>query len=280
MRHLRGGALVALALVGMVIYALAVSQLAEAPRRPALEEMRVAMPRFAQVLLAGGDRYLAANIATVRALVASTEGLSPEQFAIQGRVQRDASWLNPAQQDNYYLAAGILSWNGQLETTQTILRRAHDARPFDIWPAFYYGFHEWHYNKLPLEGVHWLRLAAERAPGYPEQVGLLEMASRWASTSDDLGEAIRVVRNMAAGTRDQAFRSYLLKRAGRLEALRELSLSAEKFRQQFDRSPTSLKELLAPGLLQKLPQDPFGEGFELDSGGQPVVAGSLKRRKG
>jgi hypothetical protein len=60
MRHLRGKALAALALVGMVIYALAVSRLAEAPRRPALEEMRVAVPRFAQVLLAGGDRYLAA----------------------------------------------------------------------------------------------------------------------------------------------------------------------------------------------------------------------------
>ena len=280
MRHLRGKALAALALVGMVIYALAVSRLAEAPRRPALEEMRVAVPRFAQVLLAGGDRYLAANIATVRALVASTEGLSPEQFAIQGRVQSDASWLNPAQQDNYYLAAGILSWNGQLASTQKILRRAYDARPFDIWPASYFGFHEWHYNKQPLEGVRWLRLAAERAAGYPEQVGLLEMASRWASSSDDLGEAIRVVRHMAAGTRDQAFRSYLLKRAGRLEALRELRLSAEKFQQQFDRPPKSLKELLAPGLLEKLPLDPFGEGFELDSGGQPVVAGSLKRRKG
>jgi hypothetical protein len=107
-----------------------------------------------------------------------------------------------------------------------------------------------HYNKQPLEGVRWLRLAAERAAGYPEQVGLLEMASRWASSSDDLGEAIRVVRHMAAGTRDQAFRSYLLKRAGRLEALRELRLSAEKFQQQFDRPPKSLKELLAPGLLE------------------------------
>jgi hypothetical protein len=280
MRPLRGRALGAFALVGMFIYALAVLRLAEVHRRPALEEMRVAMPRFAQVLVAGGDRYLAANIATVRALVASTEGLSSEHFTIQGRVQSDASWLNPAQQDNYYLAAGILSWNGQLETTQKILRRAHDARPFDIWPAFYYGFHEWHYNKRPLEGVRWLRLAAERAPGYPEQVGLLEMASRWASSSDDLGEAIRVVRNMAAGTRDQAFRSYLFKRVGRLEALRELRQSVKMFRMQSGRVPSSLKELLAPGLLEKLPMDPFGEGFELDSEGLPVVAGSLKRRKG
>lgn len=279
MNGFRACALSAFVLAGFGIYVVAVTNLAGAARRPALEEMRVAMPRFAQVLLAGGDRYLAANIATVRAQVASTDGLSADQFSIQARVQRDASWLNPAQQDNYYLAAGILSWNGQLEATQTILRRAHDSRPFDLWPAFYFAFHEWHYNKQPLEGVRWLRLAAERAPGYLEQVSLLEMAARWAGTTDDLGEAIRVVQTMAAGTRDQSFRNYLLKRVGRLQALRELRLAAEHFLANFGRRPQHLDDLLGPGLLSHLPLDPFGEGFALDKNGVPVVAGSQKARK-
>ncbi len=266
--------------VGLGAYAHAVSRLSEIPHRPALEEMRIAMPRFAQVLLAGGDRYFAANIATIRALVASTEGLSPDQFLIQGRVQRDAAWLNPAQQDNYHLAAGILSWNAQLEATQEILHQAHDARPMDLWPAFYYGFHEWHYNKKTMSGVHWLRLAAERAPSYVEQVTLLQIAARWASSTDDLGEAIRVVKNMADGTRDNAFRKYLLKRMARLEGLSQLRLAAKKFRDNNQRSLESLDELIRTGMLDSLPIDPFGEGFELDSEGLPVVAGSLKSRKG
>jgi hypothetical protein len=271
--------LVVFFLFGLGAYGIAVSKLLGFPHLPALEEMRVAMPRFAQVLLAGGDRYLAANINTVRALVASTEGLAPDQFEIQARVQKDASWLNPAQQDNYYLAAGILSWNGQLETAQTILSRAHSSRPFDIWPAFYYAFHEWHYNKKPLEGVRWLRLAAERAPGYLERVSLLDMAARWAGTSDDLGEAIRVVQTMAAGTRDQVFRNYLLKRVGRLEALRELRMAATSFYANSGRRPQHIDDLIRPGLLTKLPLDPFGEGFVLDADGVPVVAGSRIARK-
>lgn len=267
------------ALLGLVGYVLAISRLIDTPRRPALEEMRVAMPRFAQVLLAGGDRYLAANIATQRAQVASTEGLDADQFAIQGRVQADASWFNPAQQDNYYLAAGVLSWNGQLEVAQRILHRAHDSRLMDLWPAFYYGFHEWHYNKKPLEGVRWLRLAAERAPSYLEQVGLLQIASRWASSTDDLNEAIGIVKNMANGTRDQAFRHYLLKRVGRLEALRDLRLAAKSFHSQKGVPPKNLRDLLGPGLLQALPPDPFGEGFQIDPNGVPVVASPLKYRK-
>lgn len=264
---------------GLCAYGFAVSNLVKFPHRPALEEMRVAMPRFAQVLLAGGDRYLAANINTVRALVVSTEGLTPDQFAIQARVQQDASWLNPAQQDNYYLAAGILSWNGQLEAAQSILSKAHDSRPFDIWPAFYFAFHEWHYNKKTLEGVRWLRLAADRAPGYLERVSLLDMAARWAGTTDDISEAIRVVHTMAAGTRDQVFRKYLLKRVSRLEALLELRTAADVFYANTGRRPQHINDLLGPGLLAKLPLDPFGESFVFDADGTPVVAGSRKARK-
>lgn len=279
MIQLRGLVLIAVGIFGLVTYFFAVTNLAVISRRPALEEMRVAMPCFAQVLLVGGDRYFAANINTIRALVASTEGLTSDQFAIQARVQKDASWLNPAQQDNYYLAAGILSWNGQLEAAQLILSRAHDSRPFDIWPAFYFAFHEWHYNKKPLEGVRWLRLAADRAPGYLERVSLLDMAARWAGTTDDIGEAIRVVQTMAAGTRDQVFRKYLFKRVGRLEALLELRTATQNFYDNFGRRPQHINDLLDSGLLAKLPLDPFGEAFVLDADGTPVVAGSRKARK-
>jgi hypothetical protein len=42
-----------------------------------------------------------------RALVVSTETMSAENYRILGIVQSDAAWLNPAQEDNYYIAAAF-----------------------------------------------------------------------------------------------------------------------------------------------------------------------------
>ena len=130
--------LVALAMA--VCFVATAERLKSAPRQSVDLELQVALPLFVQVFMTAGDRYLAANLASIRALVVTTEKMRPEDYRILSKIQDDASWLNPAHEDNYYIATAILPWNGELDTAQTILARASKARPFDYQPAFYYAF--------------------------------------------------------------------------------------------------------------------------------------------
>ena len=60
------------ATLAILAYGLAIDRLSGAVRDPVQPELLVSLPRFAQVLLAGGDRHLAANLAGFRVLVAET----------------------------------------------------------------------------------------------------------------------------------------------------------------------------------------------------------------
>ncbi|MCB1942779.1 MAG: hypothetical protein KDI53_12195, partial [Candidatus Accumulibacter sp.] len=140
---------VLMALLGGVVYATVQPSLYARPRPPVSPEMEVAMPRFVQVLMAAGDRYLAANLDVFRALVVSAARMAADNYRILSIVQSDAGWLNPAHEDNYYLAAAILPWAGEISATQYILRMATEARPFDSGPPFFYAFNEMHFLKNP-----------------------------------------------------------------------------------------------------------------------------------
>ncbi len=231
--------------------------------------MQVALPRFVQVLFAAGDRYLAANLAGFRALVVSTEALDRDAYRILGIVQSDTAWLNPAHEDNYYIAAAILPWHGEVDATQNILRRASDARPFDWQPAFYYAFNEMHFLKNSVRGAEWLRIAADHAQDEMEQIQLQQMAANWASKGEDIGLAVRLHRAMAQQTRHKAFASFLEKRALRLENLLALETAIGAFRNAEGRHPERLEELVTEGLLPAIPRDPFGSHYMIDQAGKP-----------
>lgn len=263
--------------LGALVYALSMSALNEMPRRLADAEMRFVLPRMVQIVMTAGDRYLAANLASIRALVAPPEGMGEQQYEIQARVHMDAAVLNPAHHDNYFIAAAVLPWNGQLDAAQFVLRRASDARPFDLWPPYQYAFHEWHFRKNPLEAVKWLYIAADRTANYKAHYSLKDMAARWMATSDDLPEAIRVVRAMAESSKDKAFKRYLMQRVQRLENLHQLREAAKTYKARFQRSAESVDDLVRAKLIDAVPKDPFGTAYVFDPAGSVVLQTALKR---
>lgn len=242
-----------------------------ASRQTVNVEMQVALPLFVQVFMTAGDRYLAANAAAIRALVVSTEKMKPEDYAVLAKVQQDVSWLNPAHEDNYYIAAAILPWVGQFDAAQTILARASLARPFDYQPAFYYAFHLLYFKGDAMGASSWARAAAEKLPDPNERLTMQNFAARWLDKAQDLDLAIRIVDAMAKQSKRRDFRAYLEQRVVRLRALHALRMAAETFRRRFDRPPARLDELVSAGLLPALPQDPFGFGFAFDAKGEIIL---------
>ena len=256
--------------IGAIAYAATVRVLDSLPRPKQKELLAVAVPASVQVLLAGGDRYLAANMAVFRALVVGTEQLDPRTYEILGYIQSDASRLNPAHEDNYYISQAILPWNGQIEADIFIQGEATRARPWDTLPPFFFGFDKYYFLHDPIAGAQSVRIAAERAPpGYRQSFTL--MAARWSEKGDDPRVVIEFLEAMAKNARDRDLKRNLEARIERMQRLADLRDAAVKFSENTGRQPTKLSDLLGPGLLARLPEDPLGQGFMLDSRGLPVV---------
>ncbi len=265
------------ALLAATLFVATAERLKSAPRKSVSVEMQVALPLFVQVFMALGDRYLAANLAAIRALVVATDKMQPDEFKILAKVQTDVSWLNPAHEDNYYIAFAILPQYGELDSAQTILARATRARFFDYQPAFFYGFNQWYYKHDPAGAAAWMREAAENLPDPDQRLTMQNMAARWMDKAQDTELAIRVVEAMAKEARRKDFRAYLETRVVRLRQLLQLRNAAAAHRERFGRPVSSLQELVDTGILPALPQDPFGFGFGFDKQGEIVLRTSPPR---
>lgn len=271
MGMVRPGIVLSLAAVLFAGYVAIVPGLYARPRTPVSAEMEIAIPRFAQVLMAAGDRFLAADMGGFRALVASTENMTAENYRILGLVQSDISWFNPAHEDNYYIAAAILPWNGELEAAQRILKAASEARLFDWQPAFYYAFNSFHFLKDPADGAKWLRIAAMHTTDEIEKIQLQQVAALWAGKGDDLEFAIRMHRAMARETKHKSFANFLEKRAQRLENLLLLQRAIDRFIERTGQKATNMQQLVDSGILSAIPPDPFGSLYIINENGKPEV---------
>ena len=267
------------ALLAATIFVATAQRLKSAPRQSVRVEMQVALPLFVQVFMTVGDRFLAANIAAIRALVVDIPRMKPEEFAILAKVQEDVSWLNPGHEDNYYIAAAILPWQGEFDAAQRILARATKARRFDYQPAFYYGFNLLHFKGDAAGASAWIREAAEYLPEGGDRIQMQNLAAIWMDKAQDVDLAIRVVEAMAKQTKRRDFQRYLEMRVIRLRALQSLRGAEATYRQRFDRAPATLQDLLDTGIVASLPQDPFGFGFEIDRFGRVILRNSPPPKK-
>lgn len=260
-----------LGVLSVLAYGFAQHRLSALTRATAAPELLISLPRFAQVLMAGGDRYLAANLAGFRVLVADTGRMRAEDYAVQAKLQRDIAWFNPVHEDNYYIGAAILPWNGELDAAEYVLRRASEARTFDWYPLFHYGFLFYHFRKDPATGAQWLLKGVPRVSNQQDAWALQNVAAAWIEKGYQTANAATMVDAMAADSPPGAFRNYLQVRARRLRDLASLQDAATLFQARQGRSVKKLEELVSAGLIAELPKDPLGFGFGLDAAGRPIL---------
>lgn len=264
-------------LLAVVGYFLSVRVLSEHRHKDISDELRVALPRFVQVLMTGGDRFLAANVSSIRAIIAAPEKMAADDFHIQARLQQDAAWFNPSHEDNYYVAAAILPWYNELDAAQAVLQRASDARRFDFQPPFYYAFNLYHFKRDPAAAAEVLVKAAPHIRSENNRITMENLAIVWTERGYEPSRALRIVEASAASARSGGFKSYLLLRAKRLRGLLALQAAAEKFKRERQRPLRDINELVQAGFIDSLPQDPFGFGYGLDENGVPILLSTLRK---
>lgn len=226
-------------------------------------EGRVVIAAPVLLVLFGGDRFLAANLETMR-LAATGVDWGQADTGYLTRAQQEVAELNPCHEDNYYLANGLLTWGGADREGTEVLRRAMQCRFWDELPAFFYGFNQAFFNKDIAEASRALELAAQRATDNSAGFRKLAVMLQAESFSDET-LALEYLVQQRDAARDPKLRAMLDKRAVRLQGLVELREAQRRFEAR-NGALASLDQLVGSGLLLALPDDPLGLGYELREG--------------
>lgn len=261
----------------LYVYISVSHELSEKARKPLIESLQVVMPAYIQAAMAMGDRYLAANIAITRAMAFRGLQAKPEDYMVQGKIQQQAAILNPRQEDNGYLAAAILSWEGQTQTANDILQTVGDARHWDPMPYFFKAFNLFYLEQENIKAAEFLRLAAERS-GKQNKSALKSMSAKWLAGDDNPVYAINILKALYEAEQDENLKNKFAARIKQTQGLIDLRSAAEKFKQDALLPLTSLEQLVKAGYINSIPKDPIGLGYTVDENGIPTMISKIKRK--
>ena len=228
-----------------------------------LIEGRVVISASVLLTLFGGDRFLAANLETMRLAATGVDwGRADTSYLI--RAQQEVAELNPCHEDNYYLANGLLTWGGADREGTEVLRRAMQCRFWDELPAFFYGFNQAFFNKDIPEASRALELAAQRATHNAAGFRKLAVMLQAESFADEKLAVNYLIQQRDAAS-DPKLHGMLDKRVIRLQGLVDLR-EAQRHFEAANGALQNLDQLVEAGLLAALPEDPLRLGYELKDG--------------
>jgi hypothetical protein len=270
-------------LPGLLLFAMfawSVVQSEQLPHHHARDEMRVRVPIALQVGTAFGDHFLASNTDVFRAVIVGTGELDAETMHVLGAVQDDAAQMNPYHEDNYYLAAAVLPWGGEVDDTLDILDRAAISRPWDPMPPYLQGFTYQYFQGDFAKAARLVDLAADRSVGLNREY-FRRIAVRWYEQSANPNDAIGVLRILAGRSRDPAFKQFIAVRIKRVEGLMALREADVAYRGAHGGAGAKqLGDLVGYAGLHEIPADPSGLGYQLDGRGLPMLASRSPTQSG
>ena len=230
---------------------------------PQLDAGRVVIPAPLLVLLNGGDRFLAADLETMRLSATGTDERGVDTGYLI-RAQKEVSRLNPCHEDNYYLANGLLTWGGAVDEGNDVLRAAVECRFWDEFPPFFYGINLSFFQHNNAEAARVLEIGAARSTQNAAAMRKLAVMLRAEQFADER-LALNYLIQQRDGASDPKLREMLDKRVIRLQGLIALREAQRQFEQE--QGPlTSLEQLVEQRLIDSVPADPLRLGYELREG--------------
>lgn len=224
---------------------------------------RVVIPAPLLVALHGGDRFLAADLETMRLAATGLDDRGVDTGYLV-RAQREVARLNPCHEDNYYLANGLLTWGGAVEQGNEVLRAAVECRFWDEFPPFFYGINLSFFQRDNEEAARVLEIGAQRSTGNAAAMQRLAIMLRAEQFADER-LALNYLTQQRDSSTDPKLKDMLDKRVIRLQGL--ITLRAAQRHYEAEHGPlASLEQLLAAGIIDSLPDDPLRLGYELRDG--------------
>lgn len=186
--------------------------------------------------------------------------------------------LDPYFADAYFFAGCALSLKGQnMQAAVDLLKQGRRYRPDDWRIAFMLGFNAYFFLGHYALGAEAIGHAA-KLEGAPDVAGPLAMRLAAHGGEPEMGlQLAETLLGQVTGPRlvemYQARRQKLL-----LELhLKHLNAAAKRYRERTGKAPEALPDLVGPGLLQRIPEEPLGGRFFVDDGGRVRTTSESKR---
>lgn len=227
-------------------------------------EGRVVIAAPVLLVLFGGDRFLAANLETMR--LASTgfdSGQGDTEYLI--RAHNEVVRLNACHEDNYYLANALLTWGGAVEEGEVVLRAAMNCRFWDEWPAFFFGFNRFFFQRDISGAIPALEEAANRATDNASGFRKLAVMIQVERIADEQ-LALAFLNRERDQAHDPKLKDMLAKRAVRLSGLVQLREAQKVYETRSGAPLREPQQLIDSGILQAFPEDPLRLGYEFIDG--------------
>ncbi len=180
------------------------------------------------------------------------------------RAQQVVAQLNACNEDNYYLANGLLTWGGAVNEGNQVLHAAVRCRTWDFVPAFFYGINLAFFQQDISGAQRVLELGAQRSPVNAANLRKLAVMLRAEAFADEK-LALDYLIQQRSSANETKLREMLDKRVVRLQGLVALREAQRLYEAKFGRL-TSIEQLIIAGLLKALPDDPLRLGYELRDG--------------
>lgn len=187
--------------------------------------------------------------------------------------------LDPHFAHAYQFTGTILSvWARLVNESVAILSKGVQHNP-TVWELpFFLGYNYYYELKDPGSAARHFQMASS-LPGAPKW--LAGLAARMTVEAGDPSAALEFLQRLYMQTKDDQIREGLAIRIREVIVERDaqaLENGVKTFRERFGRLPATLEDLVAQGIIPAIPQNPFGERYELNPTDGTVTSPSVRER--
>jgi hypothetical protein len=246
----------------------------ESKMLPAVPESGIVLPTPVLTITSLEFKGLVSDLLFIKALVfkGSTyerkkePRLKPEEWQWLNRVLMASTDLDPYFFDPYFLANAHMTWEaGMVRETNELLEKGTQYRDWDWLLPFFAGFNNFFFLHDNAKAAELLTTASQR-PGPSEQ--LLSLAARLAFKEKKTENAILFLEAITKKTDDERQKKEYETRIRALRTRLFLERSVTAYKARFGRPPVSLQKLVVTGIVEEIPQDPYGGKFFIGPAGE------------
>ena len=181
------------------------------------------------------------------------------------RTLQTAVQLDPYNEDAYYFTQAAFTWElGRIREVNQMLEYGMRFRTWDYWLPFYAGFNYAYFLKEYDRAATYMQRAAEIS-GNPL---FTKLTARYFYESDQTAMGLSFLDTVIAKTNDPALKRTYQYRKDALLAVAQLEQAMQIFAREHRRQVETLNELVTSGIIEMMPEDPYGGEFYLDGDGR------------
>lgn len=182
--------------------------------------------------------------------------------------------LDPYFLDPYLFANATLTWEAnKVRETNVLLEKGIRYRDWDYWLLFYLGFNHFYFLGENDKASYYL-MEASKKPGSSPFYG--HLGARLAYNSNKIENAIIFMENILETINDKTIHHDYELRLQALKAIHFLQTGVDEYKNKYGVLPTHISKLRELNIIDKIPTDPYGGEFYIDTNGAVKTTSDMR----